>query len=143
MNRLLLCLLLCVGYVAMRFVGFNTDKPVVVNANDSVAQVARSMSADDRKSLSQAYLILSRSIAANPQEDPVFPDTESVRRAHRAALLVVWKGVLGNEAGKYPGLREALEGELEKQLGNGDVPLNPDLQRSVAAAFASFSASLR
>lgn len=143
MNRLLLCVTLAVVYVSVRMSAFHTGDRTVVNVNDAVAQQARLMSAEDKKSLSEAYLILSRSIAANPADDPVFPDTESVRRAHRAALLCVWAGVMGNTAGKYPDLREVLEGELEKQLGSGDVPLNPDLQRATAAAFASISASLK
>ena len=59
------------------------------------------------------------------------------------SLLVVWRGVFDNEPGKYPDLREAVEGEVERALGLADVPLNPALQQQVAKTFTSISASFR
>lgn len=109
----------------------------------AVAAAARSMTAEDRSALAQAYGILARSINANTVEDPVFPDTAAVRRAHRAAILYVWRAVLKNQPGEVDGLREALEGAVAQRIGTEDVPLNPVLQQDAAKAFADIEASLK
>jgi hypothetical protein len=56
-------------------------------------------------------------------DDPAIPSTAALNDVHRAALLFVWRGVLGNEPGKYEGLREELEGLLKSAIGEADVPL--------------------
>lgn len=119
-----------------------TPAPVQPAMFDDVARAAGKMSKGDRAAVREAYLILSRAIAADPAADPVFPDTESIRRAHRAAILVVWKGVLENQAGEVPGLREALEGAVAKRLGADDIPLNPSLRAEAAKAFSDIAASI-
>jgi hypothetical protein len=101
------------------------------------------MTPDDRKGFSEAYAILARAVAANPTADPVFPDTPSVRRAHRAAIEVVNRGVLNNNINKYPGLGDALEEAVTQGVGKEDVPLNPFLQQQVVKAFTDISASLK
>lgn len=108
-----------------------------------VAKVAGGMNAEDRGVLADTYLILSRSVAANPTLEPVFPDTAAVRRAHRAALLYVWAAVLKNRVGEVPGLRDALEQAVAARIGKEDVPLNPDLQQQAAKAFSDIAASFR
>jgi len=141
-NRALICLVLAVAYAGYRYAPPQPAAPVVV-PHPEVAGLAKQMTATDRAALRETYAILSRSIAANPETDPVFPDTASVRRAHRAALLAVWRGVLGNEPGKYAGLREGLEGYLTNALGDADVPLTPELQARVAKTFLNISDSLK
>ena len=68
---------------------------------------------------------------------------DALKSAHRAALLCVWRGALGNEPEKYPGLREALEGMVSQSIGNDDIPLNPTIQKGAATAFSDISAALR
>lgn len=138
MNRVLICLVIALGYVLFREPAQDATKP-----KGPVAAIASKMTQDERASLSLAYETLARSIKANPVDEPVFPDTAAVRRAHRAALLCVWQGALASQPGKYPGLREALEGEVEGSLGLDEVPLNPELQRRVADTFLTISASLK
>lgn len=138
MTRLALCLAIAFGYLLVRQPEEAGPKPVVV-----VAEWSRALTKAERSGLSEAYTILGRSIKANPEAEPVFPDTAAVRRAHRAALLVAWRGVFNNEPGKYPGLREALEGEVERGLGTADVPLNPTLQQQAAKTFLDIGASLK
>jgi len=142
MTRLALCLALAVGWVAYRQGGISIPRVPGVQVAELVS-VAQGMTPADRGALEQTYAILARTIAANPAIDPVFPDTGSVRRAHRAALLAVWRGVLGNQPGKYPGLREALEGVLSKTLGDDDVALSPPLQEKAVAALTSISQHFR
>lgn len=147
-TRIIVCLVLAVGYAAYRG-GVSLPPlpvPAVVPAAKpfpEVAAAAAGLTAGDRESLAQAYDILSRSVAANPEVEPVFVDTASIRKAHRAALLTVWRGVLDNKEGQVPGLRAALEGALQGRVGVEDVPLNPTLQRTAAQAFADLAASLR
>jgi hypothetical protein len=151
MNRYILTVSLAVAYAIWRLsdqidgvkpVAPPTPAPVVTPVTE-LSTFRSKMSSQDRESLSQAYEILSRSVAANTTNDPAFPTVGSVRAAHRAALQCVWRGVLGNQPGKYEGLAEALEGAVEKRVGKDDIPLNPTIQQQVVQTFADIAASLR
>lgn len=141
MNRLLLCLLIGIGYLFVR----DGDGPVSPASKPitQLAERARALTREERAGLSEAYAVLARSIESNPESDPIYPDVAAVRRAHRAAIQVVWHGVFSNQPGKYPGLREAIEGEVERGIGTADVPLSPALQQQTAKTFSDISASLK
>lgn len=147
MNRAVAVAALLIAYFLFRGgapLPVPTPAPVSIPAPvKAVADIAAKMGAEDRASLSDAYAVLSRAIEANPTDEPVFPDTSAVRRAHRACMLYVWRAVLKNQPGEVAGLREALEGAVNERIGDADVPLNPDLQRAAAKAFADISASFR
>jgi hypothetical protein len=148
MKRILIALALAVAYAVFRFAPIPSlpipaPAPATATTFPEVTAAAKTMSAGDRSALAAAYLILSRSVEANPTIEPVFPDTAAVRRAHRAALLYVWAAVLGNKAGEVPGLREALESAIASRIGTEDIPLNPENQKEAAKAFADLAASLR
>ena len=142
MNRLVLCLALAVAFFFYRYqpAAPVTPETVVV---PSLAKYRSQMTTDDRTALAQCYDILAKSVAANPVDDPVIPSTAALNDVHRAALLFVWRGVLGNEPGKYEGLREELEGLVKNAIGEADVPLNPAVQRDAAALFGNIARSLR
>lgn len=144
MNRWLLCLILAAGYLVYR--AQPSVIPAVIPAIGrpfpEVTAKAAALTLEQRKALSDTYTVLSRSVAADPAEDRVFPDTSAVRRAHRAGLLFVYKGVLQGATGAAPGLREALEGSLNARIGDGDIPMNPTLQAETSKAFADLAASL-
>ena len=141
MIRALLCIIIAMAYLLFRQP--TPDAQPDAQTVGALKVLARKMTAAERAGMADAYETLGRSIAADPAEDPVFVDTAAVRRSHRAAMLVVWRGVFDNEPGKYPDLREAVEGEVERALGLADVPLNPALQQQVAKTFTSISASFR
>lgn len=143
MSRLLLCLVLAAAFTAYRWQG--QPNPVVVvpdvaPASDLVA-LARQMDRNDRTAMAEAYSILARSLSSDPENEPVFDNTAAVRAGHRAALLTVWRGVLGNKPGKYPGLREQLEGVLDKRIGLDDVPLNQGVRQEAVRAFQEIAAA--
>lgn len=142
MNRTLVCLVLAVAFAAYRWQESPPPPvvPDVVPAGD-LAVIARKMDRTDRTVMAQAYTILARSLAGDPENEPVFDTTAKVRAGHRAALLTVWKGVLGNQPGKYPGLREQLEGVLEKRIGLDDVPLNQGVRQEAVRAFQEIAAA--
>lgn len=142
-------IILAIGYAMFRLapqlpapVTPPTPAPVVAPFSD-LANIAQKLSREDRKALEDAYETLSRSVAADPPDDPVMVDTAAVRRAHRAALLFVWRGVLGNQAGEVAGLREALEAALDQRIGSEEVPMNPALRATTAKAFDDIAASLK
>lgn len=143
MNRLALCAALAVAFFFYRQQP-GPVAPVVppAVAIPSLARFRSQMSTEDRTALSQCYGILSKSVAANPVDDPVIPTTAGLCDVHRAALLFVWRGVLGNQPGKYDGLREELDGLVANAIGEADVPLNPTVQRDAAALFDAISRSL-
>jgi hypothetical protein len=146
MNRLVLCIALAAAFLFYR----QANQPAVPVAPvptaivvPSLAKYRSQMTKEDRTALAQCYEILAKSVAANPVDDPVIPSTAALNDVHRAALLFVWRGVLGNEPGKYEGLREELEGLLKSAIGEADVPLNPAVQTDAATLFANIALSLR
>lgn len=147
MNRLVLCVALATAFFCYR----QTQQPagpVAPVAPDAVvvpslAKYRSQMTVEDRTALAQCYEILAKSVAANPVDDPVIPSVAALNDVHRAALLFVWRGVLGNEPGKYEGLREELEGLVKDAIGEADVPLNPVVQKDAATLFTNIARSLR
>ena len=102
MNRLAICAVLGVAYVVMRVNVHHVVNPVVPVAVpiSQIGEVAKRMSAEDRSGLHDAYMMFSKAVAADPVEEPVFPDCAALRRAHRAMLLSVWRGGAGGRAGQ-------------------------------------------
>jgi hypothetical protein len=101
------------------------------------------MSVRDRTALREGYQILARSIDADPPEEPVFDTVLAIRQAHRAALLCVWRGVLDNPPGKYPGLREALEECVHKRLGSDDAAVSPPIRQDAVAVLNEIAGTLQ
>lgn len=136
-TRIALALALAVGYVAYR----NNPRlpiPIVpVAPVTGLAAVAQQMTAEERSAVHDFYEAFGRAIAADPENEPVFATTTSVRTAHRAGMLVVWRGILDNNAGKYPTLRDELEKFLASAVGMADVPLNPARKQEIGKAFIS------
>lgn len=147
MNRLLICLVLGMAYVAVRPQGGGLSPVIpVVPATAPVAEiaaVAKTMSKSDRADMAGAYQTLSNALANDPEDDPVFTDTAALRRAHRAMLLCVWRGLLNNEPGKVPGLKEAVERAFDQRVGEEEVLLNPNSKQSAAKAMADIAASFK
>lgn len=144
MNRFVVCAALATAF----FFGRHAQRPTVPVAPEvvvvpSLAKYRSQMTVEDRTALSQCYEILAKSVAANPVDDPVIPSVPALCDVHRAALLFVWRGVLGNEPGKYEGLREELEGLVKTAVGDADVPLNPAVQKDAATLFSNIARSLR
>jgi hypothetical protein len=149
MNRFLVCLVAALAFALFRGgatnPGVTPEKPVVVVPAPipSIGRFRDQMTADERTALAECYGVLSRSVAANPVDDPIIPTVAALNDVHRASLLFVWRGVLGNQPGKYEGLREELEGLLRDKVGVADVPLNPAVQRDAASLFDELSRSFR
>lgn len=120
-----------------------TPVPAAAAPFADIAQLVGKMSRHDRSALHDAYSTLAKSVAADPPQDPVFIDTAAVRRAHRAAMLFVWKGVLDNQAGEIPGLAKALEAAIDSRIGSSDIPMNPTLKADTAKAFEDVAKSVK
>jgi len=108
-----------------------------------LVELAKGMTAQDKRALREAYQILARCIASDPADEPVFDTVLAIREAHRAALLCVWRGVLNNHPGKYPGLREALEGAVQKRLGSDDAAVSPPIRQDAAAVLNEIAETLQ
>ena len=148
MNRFLVAIIAALAFAMYRgnpagVIPIPVPAVVVPASIPSLTKYRDTMTKDDRAAISQAYAVLARTVAANPVDDPVIPSTQAVFDVHRAAMLFVWRGVMGNVPGKYEGLREELEGLVRDKVGSADVPLNPALQRDTAALFDEISRSLR
>jgi len=145
--RLVLCGGLAVAYLLYRHQG--DAKPVPVTPTPVVPQVAelvdlvKTMTTQDKAALREAHQILARSIDADPPEEPVFDTVLAIRQAYRAALLCVWRGVLNNPPGKYPGLREALEGAVQKRLGSDDAAVSPPIRHDAVAVLNEIAGTIK
>lgn len=145
MKRILLCVVVGVAFAAWRVLPslpsiLPDPAPVVVPASGLTA-IAQRMTKDERAGMAEAYRILARMVAANPEKEPVFVSTADIREAHRAAMLAVWRGVLANQPGKYEGLREQLEGAIEQRIGRDELTLTPTLQQEAVRAFQEIAAA--
>lgn len=143
--RLIISVILALSYLGIRNQPAIWPRPItpaVAPVAELVALV-RTMSVRDRTALREAYQILARSIDADPPEEPVFDTVLAIRQAHRAALLCVWRGVLDNPPGKYPGLREALEECVHKRLGSDDAAVSPPIRQDAVAVLNEIAGTLQ
>lgn len=96
-------------------------------------QALPTLTSQQRADLQVFYAGLAKALRADPQAEPVFTSTTSVRSAHRAGLLFVWRGFL--DAAPNPSLQSGIEGVLDSILGREQVPLNPSLRSQAADGF--------
>lgn len=96
-------------------------------------QSVAGLTAQQRTALREFYSGLARSLRADPPSEPVLVSTTSVRAAHRAGLLFLWKGSLDSTSN--PSLQSSIEGVLDSVLGRESVPLNPSLRQQAADGF--------
>lgn len=100
-----------------------------------VAEAMRSASPVDRavwaSTWEKAAIVVSGD-AVSPEI--AFTDTRSLRQFTVLALDIAWRRLGGNKAGKYAGLREAVESVLGEAVGSEVVPVTPDVRRAYADA---------
>ena len=80
----------------------NATPNVPVPAKPPVAEIAQAcsqLSQSEKSKMTEAYLVFSRAVAADPVEDSVFSSMGDVRRAHRSILLWMWRGYLDRDRG--------------------------------------------
>ena len=142
MPRLVLCMAIAAAFFAVRAYrpAPNTPTPAA-GVVAAVSAIATTMSATDRAAMGQAYEILARAVSGDVSADPVFARVGTIRQAHRAALEVVWAGVLGNNPDKDPGLSAALESALHDGIGDGDVICTDTIRTKASATLHSLSVS--
>ena len=100
-----------------------------------VAEALRSASPVDRaiwaSTWEKAAIVVSGD-AVSPEI--AFTDTRSLRQFTVLALDIAWRRLGGNKAGKYAGLREAVESVLGEAVGSEVVPVTPDVRRAYSDA---------
>ena len=100
-----------------------------------VAEALRSASPVDRaiwaSTWEKAAIVVSGD-AVSPEI--AFTDTRSLRQFTVLALDIAWRRLGGNKAGKYAGLREAVESVLGETVGSEVVPVTPDVRRAYSDA---------
>jgi hypothetical protein len=114
----------------------STLTPALLAFGQSMSSVKR----EDAVIVSDYYRSLATALAADPLAEPVVTSTAELRRAHRAGLLFLWRGMMNNSADKYPSLRSSIEGVLNEAIGSEDVPLNPAIREKAVEAFNQMAA---
>lgn len=132
-TRLVLCFAIGVSYFSVRD---RLDTVIPQPPKTGLAAVASKMTAAERKAVADFYETLGRSIAADPDVEPVFDTKGDIRKAHRAGMLMLWRGALGNDAGKYPALREELESFMADEIGLDDAKLTDQTKSEIAKSFS-------
>lgn len=122
--------------VVVPAVDLNALTPALRTLFDNLRRVSR----DDLDTLATFYAGLARGVAADPPEEAVLTSTGQLRRAHRAGLLFVWRGIQNNDPAKYEGLGASIEGVLTEAIGAADVPLNPTIRLSAVECFNKVAA---
>lgn len=101
----------------------------------SVAEALRAASPVDRANWASTWEKAAIVVAGDAVSPEIaFTDTRSLRMFTVLALDIAWRRIGGNKAGKYPGLREAVESVLGETVGNEVVPVTPELRRSYSDA---------
>lgn len=137
-KRAIACGILALTYFAYRGGYINVPNlPAAVKPSGGLVGYARQMTREERNAVHDLYVTIGRSILADPESEPCFADMAAVRKVHRAGMLMLWKGALGNETGKYPGLREEIERSLSGAVGTDDVRLTKERKQEVGKAFTS------
>jgi hypothetical protein len=100
-----------------------------------VADALRNASPVDRalwaQVWSKAAVVVSGDAAST---DVAFTDTRCLRQFTVLALDIAWRRIGGNKAGKYAGLREAVEAVLGETVGNEVTPVTPEMRRAYSEA---------
>lgn len=138
-TRLLICVIIGVAYFGW-YKGQGVD-PVL--PTDGLSEIARQMTSEEREAVADFYGTFGRSLAGDPDSEPVFGSNADVRKAHRAGMLMLWKGALGNESGKYPELRKALEDFLAENVGLDNVNLSPERKDEMGQQFKNLGEKFR
>ena len=74
-------------------------------------------------------------VAAAPEsEPPVLVDTRSLRALTVASLDIAWRRLAGNQPGRYPRLRDAVEAVMRDAVGLEVRPASPELKKAYAEA---------
>ena len=145
--RMVACAAMAGAYLVYRHGGGELRVPLiptpVVARVEELVELAKTMNSQDKRALREAHQILARCIDADPVDEPVFDTVLAIRQAYRAALLCVWRGVLDNPPGKYPGLREALEGAVQKRLGSDDAAVSPPIRQDAVAVLNEIAGTLQ
>ena len=138
-TRLLICVIIGAGYFGWyKGQGLGPALPT-----DGLSKIARQMTSEERQAVADFYATFGRSLAGDPDSEPVFSTNASVRKAHRAGMLMLWKGALGNESGKYPELRKALEDFLAENVGLDNVSLSPEKKDEMGQQFQTLGEKFR
>ena len=100
-----------------------------------VAEALRSASPVDRAVWASVWEKASIVVSGDAVSPEIaFTDTRSLRQFTVLALDIAWRRLGGNKAGKYTGLREAVESVLGETVGSEVVPVTPDVRRAYSDA---------
>lgn len=100
-----------------------------------VAEALRSASPVDRAIWASVWEKASIVVSGDAVSPEIaFTDTRSLRQFTVLALDIAWRRLGGNKAGKYTGLREAVESVIGETVGNEVVPVTPDVRRAYSDA---------
>jgi len=140
---------IAVALVALAFFGvpkipsFQRETPAVVEPTKEmkktvqpVVRVVSSMNAVDRLWLKSIYENAATVMEIdNEVGDPVVVTTSGLRGFHVAVLKFIWRGLAGNQPGKYEELESAIETVMTEVIGDEHKTLTPEMRQKAAEVF--------
>jgi len=100
-----------------------------------VARAVSAMSAVDRLWLQYIY----QNAAKITKASPAIETTDGLRAVHVAILSFIWRGMADNSPGKYPALKDAIEGAFNSTIGDSRQGLTPEMREKAAELFEAIA----
>ena len=98
--------------------------------------VVAKMSVIDRFWMQEAYTNAARIVRADRTvAEPAITTTGKARAVHVTVLDFVWRGLAGNQPGKYPDMSAAIESAFVSVVGDKERIMTPELSEKLAALF--------
>lgn len=106
----------------------------------AVGAATDGMSPIDRFWFSQTYMNAARMVEADGQvPEPSILSTDGIRQINKTALTFVWKGMAANAPGKYPKLKEAVDGVLDSVIGLDRKKVTPEVRDTAVELFEAIA----
>lgn len=139
----ILLLVAVFGLPSLRPAKVNPAPPLSVDMREAVRPllpVVAKMTAIDRFWMQEAYLNAARIVRADlTVAEPAITTTGKARAVHVTVLDFVWRGLAGNQPGKYPDMSTAIESAFVSVVGDKERPMTPELTEKLAALFEAIA----
>lgn len=99
------------------------------SAVSKIADILKRASLVDRMLWAQVWAKAGKAVAGDSNDTKVvWSDTAKLRQLNETALRIAWRRIGGNQEGKYPGLREAVEATFASTLTSRTQSVSPELR---------------
>jgi hypothetical protein len=115
---------------APRKISINEPSAEMKSAVSKVADALKKASVVDKMLWGQVWAKAGKAVAGDSSDTKVvWNDTTKLRQLNETALRIAWRRIGGNQEGKYPGLREAVESAFASVMTTRNQGVTPELRK--------------